>query len=184
MFDRKKSEDMERMKDEARLEFERERERLETEREALRQERARLEQLRETIEAREEELEDLEDELEDLQDTIEDHEEELEDEFEDAESVKEILDVVSDRIPALITGIQQAVYSPGQSKQIARSIAEFYKTLIESGMPERDASALTISHMHNLQTTVMRRTAHVRYAEPPAPPKPAASPKPPAPPSL
>jgi len=172
MFDRKKPEDMEHLKEEARLEFERERERLEKEREALKQERARLEQLRESIEAREEELEDLEDELEDLQDTIEDHEEELEDEFEDAESVKEILDVVSDRIPTLITGIQEAVYSPERSKQMARSVAEFYKTLIESGMPERDASALTISHMHNLQTTVMRRTAHVRYTEPPVPPKP------------
>ena len=176
MFDRKKGENLERLKEESRLELEREREKLEKEREALQQEKIRLERLRERIEAREGELEDLEDELEDLQDTIEDHEEELE----DAESVKEILDVVSDRIPTLITGIQDAVYSPEQSKQMAKSVAEFYKTLKESGMPERDASALTITHMQNLQHTVMRRTAHIRFAEPPETPE---SPEPPEPPS-
>jgi len=174
MFDRKKGEDLERLREESRLELEREREKLQQEREALETEKTRLEQLRDKIEAREDQLENLEDQLEDLEDTLEDQQEELE----DAESVKELLDVVSDRIPTLITDIQEAVYSPEQSRQMALSVAEFHKTLVEAGMPERDASALTITHMQNLQHTMMRQTARVRLGDVPKPPAP---PEPPAP---
>ena len=170
MFDRKRPDDVERLREDSRRDLEQEREKLQQEREALQQERERLERVREQIEAREDELEDLEDELEDLQDSIEDHVEEIE----DAESVREILDVVSDRIPKLISGVQEAVYSPEQSKQLALSIAEFYKTLTEAGMDPSSANALTITHMSNLQHSVLRRTARLRVPEPPRPPAPPA----------
>lgn len=172
MFDRKKGENLERLREESRLELELERERLTHERESLKKEKEQLERLRGELEAREDQLEKLEDKLEDLEETLEEQEEELE----DAESVREMLDIVSDRIPTLITGIQEAVYSPEQSRQMAQSVAEFHKTLVDSGMPERDASALTISHMQNLQHTMLQRTARVRYRDlmkPPEPPVPA-----------
>jgi len=176
MFERRKEreEDLGRVRDDARHDIERERERLEREREALEAERKRLEELQEELEARQEQLEDVEDRLEDLQDELDAHEEDLE----DAESVKELLDVVSQGIPGVVRGIQEAVYSPEQSKQMALSIAEFYKTLVDAGIPDHQAQGLTHSHMGNLQAT-MRRTAHVRLPDmspPPTPAEPAGGP--------
>jgi septal ring factor EnvC (AmiA/AmiB activator) len=167
MFERRKEkeEDLGRTRNDARHDFERERERLEREREALEAERKRLEELQEELEARQEQLEDVEGQLEDLQDELDAHEEELE----DAESIKELLDVVSQGIPGVMRGIQEAVYSPEQSKQMALTIAEFYKTLVEAGIPDYQAQGLTHTHMTNLQAT-MRRTARVRFPDRPHPP--------------
>ena len=167
MFERKKGreEDLERLRDDARHDLERERERLEAERAALEKEREQLEQLQKELEARREHLEEVEDRLEDLADELDEHEEELE----DAESIKEVLGAVSQGIGGIVRGIQEVVYSPEQSKQLALSIAEFYKTLVDAGMPDHQAQALAHTHLANLQHT-MRRTAHVRLPDVPHPP--------------
>jgi len=84
-----------------------------------------------------------------------------------------VLTAVSQGIGGVVRGIQEAVYSPNQSTQMAQSIAEFYKTLVDAGMETTVASTLTLKHMSNLQATV-RRTAHVRmpdFPKPPSPPK-------------
>ena len=169
MFERKKGreEDLERLRDDARHDLERERERLEAERAALEKEREQLEQLQEQLEDRREHLEDVEDRLEDLADELDEHGEELE----DAESIKEVLGAVSQGIGGIVRGIQEVVYSPEQSKQLALSIAEFYKTLVDAGMPDHQAQALAHTHLANLQHT-MRRTAHVRLPDVPHPPTP------------
>lgn len=165
MFERRKEKPKEPAVDEvretARRDLETERERLEKEREAIERERERLERLQEEIEAREEHLEEIEGQLEDLEDTIEEQEEELE----DAESVGEILDVVTERIPNLLAGIQSAIISPEQSKQMAQSIAEFYKTLIDAGMSEGSANTLTLTHMSNLQHTAMHSARRLRIPD-------------------
>ena len=69
-----------------------------------------------------------------------------------AGDVKEVLDVVSERIPGLMRGIQETIYSPEQNKKMAEAIAVFYKTLIEAGMDKREASALTMTHAMSLQS--------------------------------
>jgi septal ring factor EnvC (AmiA/AmiB activator) len=169
MFERRKEreEDVERVRDDARRDLERERERLDAERAALEEEREKLDRLHEELEARREHLEEVEDQLEDLADELDDHEEELE----DAESIKEVLGAVSQGIGGIVRGIQDVVYSPEQSKQLARSIVEFYNTLVDAGMETTVASTLTLKHMSNLQHT-MHRTAHVRLPDFPHPPVP------------
>jgi DNA repair exonuclease SbcCD ATPase subunit len=176
MFERRKEreEGVERIRDDAFRDLERERERMERERAALEAERVELARLQEELEARQEQLEEVEDRLEDLADELDEHEEELE----DAESIKELLDAVSQGIPSVMRGIQEVVYSPDQSKQMALSIAEFYKTLVDAGIPDHQAQALTHSHMANLQAT-MKRSAYVRFPDVPQPPEgPAAEPRP------
>ncbi len=121
--------------------IERERERVERERERLEQERERLEELRERLEERQSELEELEKEIEDL-----------EEELDSAGDVKEVLDVVSERIPNLMRGIQETIYSPEQIKKAAEGIALFYKTLVDAGMDQEVASTMTINYVDNLQT--------------------------------
>jgi uncharacterized coiled-coil DUF342 family protein len=169
MFERRKEreEDVERVRDDARRDLERERERLDAERAALEEEREKLDRLHEELEARREHLEEVEDQLEDLADELDDHDEELE----DAESIKEVLGAVSQGIGGIVRGIQDAVYSPEQSKQLARSIVEFYNTLVDAGMERKVAGTLTLTHMSNLQHT-MHRTSHIRLPDFPHPPVP------------
>ena len=94
--------------------------------------------------------------LEELQDRLEEMEDELEDRdgsLESADELREVLDVVSERIPGLMQGIQETIFSPESSKQMAESIAQFFKTLIDSGISRDSANSLTMMHMSNLQET-------------------------------
>jgi chromosome segregation ATPase len=140
--------------------LEKERERLEREREALEREREKLEREREKVERAQEEmetrlerqeerLEQIEEELDAREEALDEAEEGLE--VEGIEGIREMLDVVSDRIPHLLRGIQESVYSPEQLKATAEAFASFYKTLVDSGMPAHVAAELTRQHFDNLQ---------------------------------
>jgi len=68
----------------------------------------------------------------------------------DPEKIKEILTVVSEKIPGLLKDLSNVLYSPVQAKQYAESIAEFYKKLKESGMDNEQAFELTKQYMSAL----------------------------------
>jgi len=68
----------------------------------------------------------------------------------DPEKIKEILDVVSDRIPGMLKELSGVLYSPGQAKQFAESVALFYKGLIDAGMTPEQAYELTNQYMSTL----------------------------------
>jgi len=179
----------------------REKERLRMEKEKLEQEmeklqekqQQRLEQLQEAFDDRLERIQDVFDEklehLEELQDRLEEMEDEIEERdgsLESADELREVLDVVSERIPGLMQGIQETVFSPESSKQMAESIAQFFKTLIDSGLSRDIANSLTVMHMGNLQQTL--HAQHIRprphpekpdslHPEPPASPEAPAEPE-------
>jgi hypothetical protein len=140
--------------------LEKERERLEREREALEREREKLEREREKVERAQEEmetrlerqeerLEQLEEELEAREEALDEAEEGLE--VEGIEGIREMLDVVSDRIPHLMRGMHESVYSPEQVQATAQAFASFYKTLVTSGIPDYVAADMTRQHFDNLQ---------------------------------
>jgi len=172
MFSRNRDAELERAKDKAQQEVENDRSKLERERQQLQKEREQLEKLRDEMDAREEKLEELEDQLEDLEDELDDHEEELE----DAESVREILDVVSERIPNLMRGINDALATPEAMENMAKSLAVYHRTLIDAGMDQDLASRLT-----TIQASAMNHMVaghglrHIRPASP-TPPKPPVGP--------
>ena len=66
---------------------------------------------------------------------------------ESPEDVAAILDMVSDKIPKMIRGIIDSFFSPEAAQNMAKSIAEFRKTLVESGIPEEEAMAMTREYM-------------------------------------
>ena len=121
-------------------------------------EQCQLEEERQAVARKRERLEGLKNELDE-------HEEELE----DAESLREMLDVASNRIPTLLTGIQQSIISPEQSRQMALSIAEFYKALIDAEISKGSADIPTLTHMCNLQSTTLRHAQAVRIPDFPKP---------------
>ena len=67
--------------------------------------------------------------------------------MESPEDVAEMLDMVSEKVPKMIRGIIDSFFSPEAAQNMAKSIAEFRKTLIENGIPEEDAMAMTREYM-------------------------------------
>jgi len=151
-------------------ERERARDALETTRGELEAERLRLEKERERLERLQQELEQRQDELEDRADQIEDLEEEIE-ELESPEEVREVLDIVSARIPGIMKDVQSAIYSTESLERMAEALGAFYKKLVESGIPEEQASQLTMFQQTRLAELSDGRRIHIRPPRPPRPPK-------------
>jgi hypothetical protein len=69
---------------------------------------------------------------------------------EDPEYIAEVLDTVSDKVPKMIRGIIDSFFSPEAAANMAKSVAEFRKTLIENGIPEAEAMAMTREYMQTV----------------------------------
>lgn len=65
----------------------------------------------------------------------------------DPEEVREILNVVSTEIPALIKGIVGSVFSEEAGRSMGKAAGAFYKELKESGMPNEVALKMTRDYM-------------------------------------
>lgn len=65
----------------------------------------------------------------------------------DPEKIKEILSVVSTEIPKLIESITKSVYNVDNAQNMAKSVAQFYKSMKEAGMDDKQAFALTQEFM-------------------------------------
>ena len=68
----------------------------------------------------------------------------------DPEKIKEILDVVSEKIPGLLKELSGVIYGPKQAKLYAEAVATFYKELKASGMTDEQAFDLTSQYMSTL----------------------------------
>ena len=68
----------------------------------------------------------------------------------DPEKIKEILDVVSEKIPDLLKELSSLLYSPQSAKQYAEAAATFYKELKNAGMTEEQAYKLTSQYLSTL----------------------------------
>jgi hypothetical protein len=68
----------------------------------------------------------------------------------DAEKLKEILGVVSTEIPKLVEAITKTLYNHENAENMAKSVAQFYKTMRDAGMEEGEAYALTKQFMSNV----------------------------------
>jgi len=71
-------------------------------------------------------------------------------EMPDPEKIKEILDVVSEKIPGLLKELSSLLYSPQSAKQYAEAAATFYKELKKAGMDEKQAYELTSQYLSTL----------------------------------
>ena len=68
----------------------------------------------------------------------------------DPDKIKEILDVVSEKIPGLLKELSSLLYSPQSAKQYAEAAAIFYKELKKAGMTEDQAYELTSQYLSTL----------------------------------
>ena len=68
----------------------------------------------------------------------------------DPEKIKEILDVVGEKIPGLLKELSSLLYSPESAKQYAEAAATFYKELVKAGMTPEQAYELTSQYLSTL----------------------------------
>ena len=76
----------------------------------------------------------------------EEKEYEIDDE-DDIQELREVLEVVSDKVPKLIKEIVDAVYNNQDPDEYGRSVASFYKQLTDAGMDPKEAYKLTEKFM-------------------------------------
>jgi hypothetical protein len=83
------------------------------------------------------------------------------DEFPDPEKIKDILDVVSEKIPGLLKELSNILYGSDSAKNYAQAAAIFYKELRAAGMDNQQAFDLTQQYMSTLNLgQVMKGIGH------------------------
>ncbi len=75
----------------------------------------------------------------------------------DPEKIKEILNVVSEKVPGLLRELSKILYGPEEAKQYGISVATFYKELKDSGMTDEQAFELTRQYMSTLNLGQMMK---------------------------
>lgn len=77
----------------------------------------------------------------------------------EAEEVERILSVVSSQIPALIKGIIASIFSEEAGREMGRAVGAFYKSLVESGVPEQIALKMAENYLSTFTniSEIMRR---------------------------
>lgn len=71
-------------------------------------------------------------------------------EMPDPEKIKEILKVVSDRVPELLKQLSDVLYGVDQAKKFGKAAAVFYKELKGTGMSNEEIFELTRQYMSTL----------------------------------
>jgi len=64
---------------------------------------------------------------------------------------KEVLEVVTEKVPSLLKGLRNALYSREAAENMAESVATFYTKLVEAGIPKDQAMEMTRGYMINLR---------------------------------
>jgi len=72
-------------------------------------------------------------------------------ERDDVHELKEVLDVVSEKVPAFLRDV---MYSREAAERMADAVAIFYKKLVEAGIPADEAIEMARGYMINLSDIV------------------------------
>ncbi len=84
-----------------------------------------------------------------------------EDRMPDPEKIKEILDIVAEKIPGLLKELSSLLYGPESAKKYAQAAATFFKELKAAGMTDQQAYDLTQQYMSTLNLGQMMKGFNV-----------------------
>ena len=68
----------------------------------------------------------------------------------DPEQVKELLGLFSEKIPVLLNSLTDVLYGKASAEKYGQAVANFYRTLKDSGMNDEQAFRLTEQYMSSL----------------------------------
>jgi hypothetical protein len=80
-------------------------------------------------------------------------------EMPDAQKLKEILGTISEEIPKILESVSKALYGSENTEKLGKTVAQFYKELIEAGMTPEQAYKLTRDYMSNFSLGGMLASA-------------------------
>ena len=69
----------------------------------------------------------------------------------DIDDLKEVLGVVTDKVPGLLKGLRNVLYSKEAAENMADAVATFYTKLVSAGIPKDEAMDMTRGYMINLR---------------------------------
>jgi hypothetical protein len=67
------------------------------------------------------------------------------------EEVALILDKVAEKIPALLKGLREVVYSVEAGEQFGKAVGAFYSELVKQGIPQEQAMEMAKNYMISLR---------------------------------
>lgn len=67
------------------------------------------------------------------------------------EEVAQLLDKIADKIPALLKGLRDVVYSAEAGEQFGKAVGAFYSELIKQGIPQDQAMEMAKNYMISLR---------------------------------
>ena len=76
----------------------------------------------------------------------------------DVKQLGELLDEVSVKVPKLINGLLDTVYSAEAGAKMGRAVGGLYKELVASGIPSEDALAMAKDYMLSLKNIMSNVT--------------------------
>ena len=65
--------------------------------------------------------------------------------------IGELLDEVSGKVPKLITGLMDTVYSAEAGTKMGKSVGNLYKELVDSGIPQEEAIKMAKDYMLSIK---------------------------------
>lgn len=68
--------------------------------------------------------------------------------------IGELLDEVSGKLPKMISGLMDTMYSAEAGKKMGQAVGGFYKELIDSGIPSEDALKMSKDYMLSIKELV------------------------------
>lgn len=83
----------------------------------------------------------------------------------DPEKIKEILDIVSEKVPGLLKELSEVLYGPKEAKQFGVAVSTFYKELKDAGMTDEQAFELTRQYMSTLNLGQMMSGFKHKHSE-------------------
>ncbi|TFH11582.1 MAG: hypothetical protein E4H08_00895 [Candidatus Atribacteria bacterium] len=67
------------------------------------------------------------------------------------DDLKEILGIVTEKVPGLLRGLRDVLYSKDAAANMADAVATFYTKLVEAGIAKEQAMDMTRGYMINLR---------------------------------
>jgi hypothetical protein len=65
--------------------------------------------------------------------------------------IGELLDEVTNKLPKMINGLMETVYSTEAGKKMGQAVGGFYKELIDSGIPTEEALKMSKDYMLSIK---------------------------------
>ena len=65
--------------------------------------------------------------------------------------IGELFDEVSGKVPKLITGLMDTIYSADAGTKMGKSVGNLYKELVDSGIPQEEAIKMAKDYMLSIK---------------------------------